>query len=149
MVARIFVECPVCSKITLMRYQMGFLTEHPINFKCGECETEIEGKICENKIDFFNGRKTDNQEVQFVVSCSGELLTEKLKRVNSYMDIIGPSPFIGATMMMSSEKYLEFKHKVLDILKYKNGDSFWVKNVNNLYHRNNKKLCYYSAINVI
>lgn len=140
MVARIFVECPVCRKITLMRYQRGFLNEHSINFKCGECETEIEGKFCGNKINFFNGRKTDNQDAQFVVPCSGELLTEKLKRVNSYMDIIGPSPFIGATMMMSSEKYLEFKRKVLDILKYKNGDSFWVKNVNNLYHRNNEKL---------
>lgn len=140
MVAKIFVECPVCSKITLLRYQMGFLNEHPINFKCGECETEIEGKFCENKIDFSNGKKTDNQEAEFVVPCSGELLTEKLKRVDSYIDIIGPSPFIGAVMMMSSEKYLEFKRKVLDILKYKNGDSFWIKNVNNLYNRKNEKL---------
>lgn len=140
MVARIFVECPVCGKITLMRYQMGFLNRHPINFKCGECETEIEGEFHENRIDFSNGKKTDNQEAQFVVLCSGELLTKKLKRVDSYMDIIGPSPFIGATIMMSSEEYLEFKRKVLDILEYKNGDSFWIRNVNNLYHRNNEKL---------
>lgn len=78
MVVRIFIECPVCGKITLMRYQKGFLDEHPINFKCGGCETEIEGRFHENKIDFLNGSVTNNQEAQFVVPCSGELLTEKL-----------------------------------------------------------------------
>lgn len=140
MIARIFVECPVCKKITLMRYQMGFLDEHPINFKCGECETELEGKFSNNKIDFLNGKNVGNEEAQFVVPCSGELLTEKSKKIKSYVDVLTPSPFIGATMLMSSEKYLEFQQKVFNILEYKKGDSYWVKNVNSLYLKNKVSL---------
>lgn len=140
MIARIYIECPVCKKITLMRYQMGFLDEHPINFRCGECETELEGKFAKNKIEFLNGKIVDNDDAMFVIPCSGELLTEKLKKINSYADVLAPSPFIGATLLMSSEKYLEFRQIILEILEFRKEDSYWVKNVNSLYLKNKEAL---------
>ena len=140
MVAKIYVECPVCKKITLMRYQMGFLDEHPINFRCGNCEIEIEGKYIKQNIEFYNGKRTTDDDAEFVISCSGELLTNKLKKITSFMDCIEPSPFINATMLMTNEKYLGFKQNVINILKFKNKDAYWVKNINHLYHNNKTEL---------
>lgn len=139
MVARIYVECPVCSKITLVRYQKGFLEEHPIRFRCGNCGVSLEGKYSNyDGIKFQNGIVIENKEekVDYVISSSGELLTDKLEKVIKFEQTIKPGPFINACMLMGGNRYEELKEKILNVLDFRDKFTYLIQNINELYFRN-------------
>lgn len=139
MTARIYVKCPVCGKITLVRYQMGFLNEHPIRFRCGNCGISMEGKYSNyDGIKFQNGSVIVNKEekVDYVIASSGELLTNKLEKVVNFEQTIMPGPFIGAFMRMGGNDYEKLKEEILSVLDFRDKFAYSIQNINELYFRN-------------
>ncbi|EDT73917.1 SEC-C metal-binding domain-containing protein [Clostridium butyricum] len=139
MITRVYVKCPVCGKITLVRYQMGFLEEHPIRFRCGNCGISIEGKYYKHDgIKFQNGIVIINKEekVDYVIASSGELLTDKLEKVVNFEQTIKPGPFIGAMMIMEENGYEKLKEQLLSVLDFRDKFAYSIQNINDLYFRN-------------
>lgn len=138
MVTRIYLKCPVCEKVTLVRYQLGFLEEHPIRFRCGNCGISFEGKYTNhNGIKFKNGIIIDEEEkVDYVISSSGELLTDKLQKVVNFQQTISAGPFIGAIMHMCKGEYTQLKTRILETIHFRDKFIYLIQNINELYFRN-------------
>lgn len=139
MTGRIYIRCPICDKITLLRYQFGYLEEHPIRFRCGYCGIPFVGKYSKaDGIRFSNGTvvASENEPItEYVIASSGELLSAKLRKVNEFQDTIGPSPFITACMVMGNGGYVQFAKNMSNVLSFKGKKAYLVQNINELYFR--------------
>lgn len=140
MVANYFFKCKVCGEITCIKYQMGFIENHPIRFKC-QCGVTLNGCKDHSGIHFQNADMCGedmNPIPSQVITCSPEFLTIPPKRVEKAEDIFLISPFIMATMDM---EYEEFRAEFTRILSYKSNGLQDVKNCNDLFEvKNYEKL---------
>jgi len=119
---------------------MGFLLEHPIRFRCGNCGISLEGKFSNDGISFRNGIVVnDVKDVDYVIASSGELLTSKLEKVENPLQIVTPSPFINACMIMGNDGYQLLKEKILNVFKFRDEFAYTIQNINDLYFRSTHK----------
>jgi len=119
---------------------VGWLPEHPLRIPCGKCGILISGvarfnsEKIEEKLEFQNAHHVAGEVSAFYIECSGELLTEKLRKRDSLQpgeDML--APFIKAYMAMGQERYVEFKSRCIGFLTY--CEKLWpsIRRVNELW----------------
>ena len=114
MVYNCFIKCQVCGKITRVRLQVGWLSEHPIVVTCGECKTSLSGKVIIGQeapgldFSFENAEVVNDENADYMVECSGEFPVMKQRMAED--PLTNPiSPFIRAMNRMDSDDaYEEF-----------------------------------------
>jgi hypothetical protein len=101
--------------------QIGWLEMHPIRVHCGNCGILMRGIVRVEEqppsfeLELQNATELDQAEPSFYIEASGELLTEKLRRVEGTIPKEF-SPFIAATQAMGVESYEAFKTSTLAFL---------------------------------
>lgn len=92
-------QCNVCSSITRIKVQLGWLDNYPVRIKCGNCNISIFGNVSldqENagfSINFKNVTPLESiGKPDYLIEVSGELLTEKMRPYTGDMDTFSP-PF--------------------------------------------------------
>lgn len=113
MVYNCFIRCQVCSKITRVRLQVGWQTEHPVVITCGECGTSLSGQVTIGQESLGLGFKFNNATIinegdyeDFLVECSGEFpVVKQCDAQNGERDVI--TPFIRVMSRMKDENSYE------------------------------------------
>lgn len=133
-----FVKCPFCDSIADVKYQFGYLKQHPIRFKC-KCGISIRGEFREGSGVVFENANILSEDVwpDYVVHSSGEFLTTPMYLVTCAEDIVQPTTFMFATERMN---YFEFMKELKHVLNYH--DYRWkiVRAINELYLSENKEI---------
>lgn len=149
---RSYFKCDVCGHITLVRAQYGWLDSHPIRYTCGHCKILIKGIAILDQDNADFRIKIENatlvspeNEADFYIETSGELLTEKLQPFNSETHWYIPPPFFQGLWAMddpsnpqsSYEKFDKFKQHVMRFLYMIKNDWPRIRRINELWHHEN------------
>jgi hypothetical protein len=147
---RNYVQCEVCGTVTLLKYQIGWLNNYPLSYKCGKCEISIYGEVNQNQKEVTHSIKVYNAKLlkevvdtQFIIQISGEFLTEKMKitTANNYgLSLF--SPFIKEGSMMMGGRFEDFKRRNFDFLYVTQNEWGIVKRIYELYFNSNTKYFY-------
>lgn len=113
MVYNCFIKCQVCDRITKVRLQVGWQTEHPVVVTCGKCGTSLSGHVTIGQESLGLDFEFDNATIineydyeDYLVECSGEFPVVKQCEVqNGERDVI--TPFIGMMNRMKNEDSYE------------------------------------------
>ncbi|MFK4304700.1 hypothetical protein ABH892_004867 [Paenibacillus sp. RC254] len=147
-----YFRCDVCDQITLVRAQYGWLDRHPIRYTCGHCNILIKGiaildqENADFRIDIENASLVSPEnEADFYIETSGELLTEKLQSFDSETHWFIPPPFFQGLWGMgdptdpqsSYEKFDKFKQNVISFLYKTENDWPRTRRINELWINEN------------
>lgn len=84
MVHNHYIKCQVCGAIIRIRFQVGYLKQHPVHVACGRCFTSLNGfvKIGQDEPSLeYNFENADTvspvDKADYIVECSGEFPTMK------------------------------------------------------------------------
>ncbi|OME34921.1 hypothetical protein [Paenibacillus odorifer] len=149
---RSYYKCEVCGYVTLVRTQYGWLDSHPIRYTCGNCKILIKGiaildqQNADFRIDIENASLVSPEnEADFYIETSGELLTEKLQPYNSETHWYIPPPFFRGLWGMGDpsdpqsgyEKFDIFKKNVISFLHTTKNEWPRIRRINELWHHEN------------
>lgn len=126
----IYLKCNVCETVTQVRVQVGWIEKFPIRVPCGKCHTVINGMFKCNyedatiEYEFDGCNEVIPQMPDYFLEAAGDLLTEKLIKINCKEDLIQPTPYFKAIWAMSKgdnnglngTDYEEFKQTLTDFL---------------------------------
>ena len=123
MVSRIYLKCRACGKVTLARFQVGWLDAIPFAIACNNCKVILKGRLIQDQVNVSLSLVTENADevgetdaITQEVECSGEFPVRRYTK--------GPlggarlTPFILASSSMGNENYLRFKSNILKYLEY-------------------------------
>ncbi|TLS49978.1 hypothetical protein FE782_21775 [Paenibacillus antri] len=161
---RSYFKCDVCGYITLVRAQYGWLDSHPIRYTCGHCKILIKGTATldqENadfRIDIENAIFiSPENEANFYIETSGELLTEKLQPFDAQRHWYSPPPFFESLWAMNNtnnlqsghENFERFKRNVLNFLYMIKNDWHKIRRINELWQNDNEKYLVQEVHNIL
>ena len=82
----LYYKCNVCGTICDLKFQYGYLKNHPIRYKC-KCGITISGNYSEeNGFNFENATETKNTNAKYVVNASGDFITPSSYDISSAKD---------------------------------------------------------------
>ncbi|SDP38047.1 hypothetical protein [Halobacillus aidingensis] len=143
---RNYAQCDVCNTVTLLKYQIGYLSSYPISYKCGKCGVTIFGEITLNQEEADHNLTLQNatliykeKEIGFIVQISGEFLAKKITKCTpeNYESALF-SPFITESANMWGE-IENFKERNNDFLYLINNEWGKVKRIYELYSNSNRQ----------
>lgn len=79
-----YIRCPVCKSVTRLRIPVGYVSNIPIRFLCGECDTLLAGRFLINQsaitfsIQMETGEEVPPTEYRFYGEVAGELVCAKI-----------------------------------------------------------------------
>lgn len=136
-------QCNVCSSITRIKIQFGWLENYPVRIKCGKCNISIFGNVYLNQqhggysIKLKNVTSTKRiEKPDYLIEVSGELLTEKMRLYTEESDAFF-SPFLKNGVVFMGEKIGEFKHHTNQFLHKIEDEWPTVKRINELWFDGN------------
>jgi hypothetical protein len=113
MVYNCFIKCQVCDRITRVRLQVGWQTEHPVVVTCGKCGTSLSGHVTIDQeslgldFEFDNATIIDEEDYEhYLVECSGEFPVVKQCEVKNGERVV-ITPFIRVMNRMKNEDSYE------------------------------------------
>ncbi|KQL47787.1 MULTISPECIES: hypothetical protein [Bacillus] len=136
-------QCNVCSSITRIKVQLGWLDNYPVRIKCGNCNISIFGNVSldqENagfSINFKNVTPLESiGKPDYLIEVSGELLTEKMRPYTGDMDTFF-SPFFKNGVFSMGENIGNFKQSTIHFLHKIENEWPTVKRINELWFNEN------------
>lgn len=123
MVSRIYLKCRACGKVTLARFEVGWLDAMPFAIACNNCMVILKGRLIQDQANVSLSLVTENadevgetDDITQEVECSGEFPIRRY--TEEPLGVLRPTPFIFAWSSMGSENYLRFKRNILRYLEY-------------------------------
>lgn len=123
MVSRVYLKCRACEKVTLVKFQVGWLDAMPFAIACNNCKVILKGRLIQDQVNGSLSLITENADeisetdiITQEVECSGEFPVRR--HVEGPLGIMRPSPFILALSSMGNENYQKFKSNILRYLEY-------------------------------
>lgn len=123
MVSRVYLKCRACGKVTLVKFQVGWLDAMPFAIACNNCKVILKGRLIQDQVNVRLSLITENADevgetdiVTQEVECSGEFPVRRY--VEGPLGVMRPSPFILSWSSMENENYQKFKGNILKYLEY-------------------------------
>lgn len=106
-VRRYYVRCDVCSTVTMLRWQLGWLAENPIRIPCCTCGILVlgKGRMDQEAVtaDLILQNGTALEELvpnpTYYAEVSGEFITSKVRPFIE-TDVMAPTPYIRMFQQM-------------------------------------------------
>lgn len=123
MVSRVYLKCRACGKVTLARFQVGWLDAMPFAIACNNCKVTLKGRLIQDQVNVSLSLIIENADevgetdaITQEVECSGEFPVRRY--IEGPLGIMRATPFIHAWSSMENENYQKFKSKILRYLGY-------------------------------
>jgi hypothetical protein len=136
-------QCNVCSSITRLKVQIGWLENYPIRIKCGKCNISIFGNVYLDQQNVGYSIKLKNVtpledigKPDYLIEVSGELLTEKMRPYYEGIDNFF-TPFFKNGVFSMGENIGNFKERTLHFLHKIEYEWPTVKRINELWFNGN------------
>ena len=123
MVSRVYLKCRACGKVTLARFQVGWLDAMPFAIACNHCKITLKGRLIQDQVNVSLSLITENADevgetdtITQEVECSGEFPVRRY--IEGPLGIGRLTPFILAWSSMGNENYQKFKSNILRYAEY-------------------------------
>lgn len=134
---RYYLKCPVCGKITLIKFQVGFIESFPVNIYCGCCNSLMKGKVeKEARLSFINGElltEIKNDEPDYIYFISAEFLVPQMRPFTGNNELYAPSPYMQACSDLGLDYINSFQNTIAKVLELEGSFGTTIYNVNTLY----------------
>ena len=128
----------------MLRTQLGYLKQHSIRFNCGNCGILISGNVFLNPLKgeatfkFKNAIESNENNAQYYLEASGELLTKKLSIYSDDSNLLLSTPYFRNLSEIGHEELSKFIQTAIGFYNFIEDGWPRVRRINELWLNGDK-----------